>query len=346
MSALLHTAQQFADVISEITPLGNGLINDTYRVVAKTGCFVLQRINHQVFAYPEQIMANLQILNQHVQQKTSADIQLQIPAILTTHTGKVLYQDEQQAYWRALTFIADSESVEAIRTLADAEQIGFALGHFHYLLSDLSAELLYDTLPDFHIAPAYLHHYQRIAQQSMLRPDAYCRDFITQFQGFVDDLETAKHQGLLALRVTHGDPKINNFLFDTQSSRIISLIDLDTVKPGLVHYDIGDCLRSCCHDTDNDSFNLDIAAAILKNYLAQAGQFFSDYDYYFLYPAIRLIPFELGLRFYSDYLDGNRYFKVTDSQQNLQRAIAQFRLCTSIMAQEAAIQSLIKQAKT
>jgi Ser/Thr protein kinase RdoA (MazF antagonist) len=344
MSALRYTAQQFAHGVDEITSLGNGLINDTYRVRAASCSFVLQRINRQVFAHPEQIMANLLVLNQHVRQKAQTDIKLQVPSILSTLSGNVLYQDDRQDYWRALSFIEHSESLEAIRTLADAEQIGFALGHFHYLLSDLSPGLLQDTLPGFHIAPDYLAQYLRVSQHTVIKPDAYCVNFIAKFQSITNDLESAKQQGLLALRVTHGDPKINNFLFDTNTPRIISLIDLDTVKPGLVHYDIGDCLRSCCHDVDTNAFNLEIAAAILKNYLAEVTRFFSAYDYQYLYPAIRLIPFELGLRFYTDYLDGNRYFKVVDAGQNLSRAIAQFRLCASIMAQESAVQSVILQA--
>jgi len=158
-------------------------------------------------------------------------------------------------------------------------------------------------------------------------------------------LEQAKQHGLLPLRVIHGDPKLNNFLFAKHSGRVVSLIDLDTVKPGLVHYDIGDCLRSCCHVEGSDTFDPAICAAILKGYLAEAGKFFSVYDYDYLYDAIRLIPFELGLRFYTDYLEGNRYFKVTEPLQNLHRATGQFRLCASILAQESVIKSLIGQLK-
>jgi len=345
MSDLLHTARQFASDISEITPLGNGLINDTYRVTTKALPFVLQRINHHVFPRPEQIMSNLAVIAQHVRNKASTDVKLQVPSILPCNNGATLYQDDNQDYWRALTFIERSESIETIRTMADAEQIGFALGHFHYLLSDVNPTLLQDTLPGFHIAPEYLSNYRRIVAKTAVKSDSYCASFIEQFQALTDDLETAKQQGLLHLRVIHGDPKINNFLFDQSTQNIISLIDLDTVKPGLVHYDIGDCLRSCCHNLDNHSFDLDIADAILKNYLAETRQFFSDYDYQFLYPAIRLIPFELGIRFYADYLDGNGYFKVTEPDQNLHRAIDQFRLCANIMANESAIKKLITQSK-
>jgi len=178
-----------------------------------------------------------------------------------------------------------------------------------------------------------------------MRQDPFCAEFIARFQSIADDLEAAVQQGLLTLRVIHGDPKLNNFLFDKHSKRIVSLIDLDTVKPGLVHYDIGDCVRSCCHISEPALFDLDVCAALLKSYLNEAGAFFTEHDYHYLYLAIRLIPFELGLRFYTDYLQGNQYFKVTEPEQNLRRAIGQFRLCENIMAQEPAIKNLISQLK-
>ncbi|MDP1774481.1 MAG: aminoglycoside phosphotransferase family protein [Methylobacter sp.] len=346
MNTLFAIAQQFANAVTGITPLGNGLINDTYLVTTPSSPFVLQRINRTVFPEPEQIMANLATLNQHIAQKTAASVKLQIPEILKTTANASLYQDQIGDCWRALSFIADTESIEAIGTIGDAEQAGFALGHFHRLISDLDPSLLHDTLPGFHITPGYLKRYHQVLQQSDHPEDHYCADFIARFQSIADDLEAARQQGLLSLRVIHGDPKLNNFLFDKHTHKILSIIDLDTVKPGLVHYDIGDCLRSCCSTSDPVGFDLDICAALLKSYLSEAGAFFSEHDYHYLYPAIRLIPFELGIRFYTDYLEGNRYFKVTEPEQNLRRAVSQFRLCESIMAQEQTIKGLISQLQS
>ncbi|TAK64133.1 aminoglycoside phosphotransferase family protein [Methylobacter sp.] len=341
MNTLFPIANQFSDAVTEIMPLGNGLINDTYLVATQSSPFVLQRINRTVFPAPEQIMANLALLNRHIAQKFSASVKLQIPEILKTTDKASLYRDGNSDCWRALSFIADTESIESVGAIGDAEQVGFALGHFHRLLSDLNPLLLHDTLPGFHITPQYLEHYRQVRQQPAKPEDRYCAEFIARFQHIADGLEAAKQQGLLLLRVIHGDPKLNNFLFDRHSNKIVSIIDLDTVKPGLVHYDIGDCLRSCCYISESGGFDLDICAALLKSYLAEAGAFFTEHDYYYLYLAIRLIPFELGIRFYTDYLEGNRYFKVTEPEQNLQRAISQFRLCESIMAQEPAIKDLI-----
>jgi Ser/Thr protein kinase RdoA (MazF antagonist) len=350
MPTILDCAAQFNPAVTHASPLGNGLINDSYLVSTKTASFVLQRINSQVFPEPELIMENLQTLKDHLEKKISSQIHLQIPDILPTLGGDLAFKDEKGDFWRALTYIANTESIESINSKGDAEQAGFALGHFHRLLSDLNPQTLHDTLPGFHITPGYLSHYQEITAKTptgKASPESqFCADFISRFQFQATSLEAAKQKGLLPLRVIHGDPKLNNFLFDKQSRKIVSIIDLDTVKPGLVHYDIGDCLRSCCHNTVTDTFDIDICTTLLTSYLAEAGAFFSQADYHYLYPAIELIPFELGLRFYTDYLEGNRYFKVSEPEQNLFRACAQFRLCESITAQKKSIEDLIEKLKS
>ena len=154
-------------------------------------------------------------------------------------------------------------------------------------------------------------------------------------------LEQAKNNGQLSLRVIHGDPKLNNMLFSNHTGEVISLIDLDTVKPGLIQYDIGDCLRSCCQRADSFDFDLDICAVILKAYIRETRSFLLTQDYQYLFPAIQLLAFELGLRFFTDYLEGNRYFKVCEPEQNLHKAISQFQLMQSIQRQEKQIRKLI-----
>jgi Ser/Thr protein kinase RdoA (MazF antagonist) len=336
-------AQQFSKSILSIEPLGNGYINDTYLVATDSKPFVLQKINKHVFPRPEQITTNLLLLNKHISQINIQQIALTIPHLLVTENGNYFFCDAQDDYWRALSYIDNTESLENISNLEQAGQVGLALAQFHRLTHGLDATKLHDTLPGFHITPGYLQHYQHVKSRSTVTEDPYCKDFILDYQHIVDDLETAKAQGLLVEQIIHGDPKLNNFLFDKDTNCIISLIDLDTVKPGLIHYDIGDCLRSCCHNTETDEFDLGTSKILLTNYLNEMGGLFSGYDFQFLYPAIRLIPFELGLRFYTDYLDGNRYFKVNDTSENLRRATAQFRLCSSVMAQEIGIISIIEQ---
>ena len=184
------------------------------------------------------------------------------------------------------------------------------------------------------------------------REEQDCQNFIAARSGSVSVLEDAKARGELQLRPIHGDPKVNNLMMDSDSGNAIALVDLDTVKPGLIHYDIGDCLRSGCNslgeettDVDQVSFNLERCAAILEGYLSAARGFMVDADFRYLFDAIRLIPFELGLRFFSDHLDGNRYFKVHHQRHNLQRARVQFQLCASVEAQEREIRELIEQLR-
>lgn len=340
-------ARQFTDdqAIIDIAHLGKGLINDTYLVTGASTKFVLQRISSHVFPQPEQIMSNLQQLVQHIRQKPAASVRLQIPAIRFSRTKALFYKDLSQQYWRALELIHPAESREQLSRQSEAEQVGFALAHFHRLCSDLPVTALHDTLPGFHITPNYFQDYQNLIQQPSDKKDKaesrYCRAFIESFRDKLGALENARRQGLLSDRVIHGDPKLNNFLFRPGLDQIISLIDLDTVKPGLVHYDIGDCLRSCCHIPDGNRFNLSYCRTVLTSYLLEAGDFFTSADYDYLYPAILLIPFELGLRFFSDYLAGNRYFKTNEPEQNLRRAVAQFKLCESIAGQSALIEEMI-----
>jgi Ser/Thr protein kinase RdoA (MazF antagonist) len=150
----------------------------------------------------------------------------------------------------------------------------------------------------------------------------------------------------------HGDPKVNNIMFDRQTGLAVSVIDLDTTKPGLIHYDIGDCLRSGCNTLGEETqdwqavtFNLDFCRAILEGYLPPCRHFLGDADYDYLFDAMRLIAFELGLRFFTDYLNGDRYFKVKYPEHNLIRALVQFQLTTSIEQQEREISQIIATIK-
>jgi Ser/Thr protein kinase RdoA (MazF antagonist) len=162
-------------------------------------------------------------------------------------------------------------------------------------------------------------------------------------------LERAKAAGLLLPRPIHGDPKVNNVMLDSTTGQAVALVDLDTVKPGLIHYDIGDCLRSCCNPAGEETldlgavrFDLDLCRDVLGGYLSAASGFLTAADYDHLYAAIRLISFELGLRFFTDHLAGDVYFRVDHPGHNLQRALVQFRLTESIEAQEGQIGGLIE----
>jgi Ser/Thr protein kinase RdoA (MazF antagonist) len=226
---------------------------------------------------------------------------------------------------------------------------------FHNLISDLSPEKLADTLEGFHITPRYLQQYEEVLAKTSVSKSAevnYCLQFVSDRTTFAHILEDAKATGKLPLRLMHGDPKINNVMFDIDTDKAVSVIDLDTVKPGLVHYDIGDCLRSGCNPAGEETqqwetvyFEPELCQSILQGYLGVAKEFLTENDYTYIYDAIRLITFELGLRFFADYLAGNVYFKVKHPEHNLSRALVQFALTKSIEAQEATIRKIIQEMK-
>jgi Ser/Thr protein kinase RdoA (MazF antagonist) len=319
---------------------GAGLINSTYLVTTDHGRFILQRLNRHVFEQPQKVTANLRVLCDHASQRGGM---LQVPRLLRSRSGGDEYCDVDGEYWRALSYIDRTRCLQRIDNLQQAQQVGLALGRFHGLFADLDPAALADTLPGFHIAPRYLQQYDhachvwRGAPTSLL---SECMAFIATRRDRIDVLEAAKDAGLLPLRVMHGDPKLNNFLFANDRDEVVSLIDLDTVKPGLLHYDIGDCLRSACNCSGEDApasnvvFDIAIARAILEGYGREGERILGSAEKDYLYPAIWLIPLELGLRFLSDYLEGNRYFRCSDPAQNLRRACIQFALVRSIESQE------------
>ncbi len=319
--------------------------------------FILQRINQRVFRRPELIMENLRVLSGHVSKRLSnnpiASRRWEMPSVLPTADSKDYWIDPGGFFWRAISFIEDSESLETVTGHGQAAEAGFAVGLFHSLVSDLPAERLNDTLAGFHMTPIYLQRYQAIMESSSDRvsPDAgYCMDFINRRKEFAHVLESAKADGRLPLRVIHGDPKVSNIMIDTVTRLAVSIVDLDTVKPGLILYDIGDSLRSCCNPHGEDPrleevhFEPELCRALLKGYFSAAENFLSEHEREFIYDSVRLIAFELGMRFFTDYLEGDVYFKVTDRRQNLRRALVQFRLTESIESQAKSLRSIIKES--
>ncbi|MGF1990678.1 MAG: phosphotransferase enzyme family protein [Nostoc sp. ZfuVER08] len=357
---LVAIANQFARLgkVTATKAFGSGNINDTFLVTLDSSeqqHFVLQRINTQVFRQPKLIMQNMCIFTEHVRQKlqfTPLNRRWEVPQVLLTKNEEDHWRDVDGSFWRAISFIEDSQSFDTMHDRSHAQEIGYALGMFHNLISDLPPEKLADTLQGFHITPLYLQQYnQALATTKVPKtPEVnYCLEFVSDRQTFAHILENAKTQGILPLRLMHGDPKINNVMFDTATQQAVSVIDLDTVKPGLVHYDIGDCLRSGCNPVGEETqnfqsvyFDTDLCQRILAGYLSVAKAFLTANDYAYIYDAIRLITFELGLRFFTDYLAGNVYFKVKYPEHNLARAMVQFKLTESIESQETQIRKIIE----
>lgn len=357
---LVAIADRFAQSgkVTGVQAFGSGNINDTFLVTLDSSgkqYFILQRINTQVFGQPQLIMQNMRTFTEHVHQRlqrTPLPRRWEVPRVLLTKDAQDHFRDADKSFWRAISFIEGSQSFDTMHNTEQAKEIGYALGMFHNLISDLPPEKLADTLEGFHITPLYLQHYDEVLAKTSPRqsPDVnYCLQFVSDRKVWAHILENALATGNLPLRLMHGDPKINNIMFDTATQQAVSVVDLDTVKPGLVHYDIGDCLRSGCNPAGEETeqyssvyFDTDLCQGILQGYLSVAKAFLTENDYTYMYDAIRLIAFELGLRFFADYLAGNVYFKVKHPEHNLARALVQFKLTESIESQETKIRSIIQ----
>ena len=349
--------------ITAIRSLGSGNVNDTFLVTHQghrpsgpAGSFVLQRLNTRVFERPELVMRNLVALGDHVQRRLASPPEelrgrrWEVPQVVRCQQeGHWVEQDGE--FWRSITYIGAATTTDVILNRDHAREVGYGLGMFHSLISDLPTEDLADTLENFHVTPAYLKRYDSVIKSRCTRDDAVdsaCA-FIEARRDGIDVLEAALQRGDLKQRPIHGDPKINNVMIDDASGHAVGLIDLDTVKPGLVHYDIGDCLRSCCNKAGEETddlntvvFDLELCEAILDGYLSVARQFLSDWDLHYLPDCIRLIPLELGLRFLTDHLEGDLYFRTDHHGHNLQRAAVQFRLTESVELQLPQIKAMVR----
>lgn len=350
-----------------LQPFGNGNINDTFLAIYRNTFtetqVILQRVNRNVFPKPEIIMANMHEITKHCHEKLEADAKSgtddrvwQMPRIIKTKDAKDYVTDENGDVWRVITRIMSAHAFDVAQGPEHAMECGSALGHFHYLISDLDPTTVKDPLPGFHITSDYLAKYDATLKtkqaKALLGASMEAKrlaKFIAERRKLALCLEKAEKKGELKKRMFHGDPKVNNIMIDDVTGKGTAMIDLDTVSPGLIHIDFGDALRSICNPAGEEETNLtkvvfdeDLATAFCKGYMKEAGTFMTDADREYLFDSIRLLPFELGLRFFQDYLAGNVYFKTTQPEQNLNRARVQFRLCESIEARERSIRGVLK----
>ena len=364
-AALIAQKFDVAGRLVTVEPTGEGNVNDTYLAIFRTVFdeqrIILQRINKRVFAKPEYIMQNMRLLTEHVHRRLEEEIHLsdriwQLPRVIPAKDGLDYVLDSDGEYWRAISLIASAHSYQQIQSLEHAYEAGFVLGQFQRLISDLNVESLYDTLEGFHITPRYLDKLDTALKtpEGKARLNASteaqrCNRFVKARREWCAILENARQAGELQLRPIHGDPKISNIMIDDATGKGTCIVDLDTVKPGLIHYDFGDCLRSCCNPAGEEAtdlrmvvFDTELCEVIVKGYMVHARSFLTEADRNYLFDAIRLIAFELGLRFFADYVAGDIYFKTRYDGQNLNRARVQFKLAESIETREKQIRSILE----
>ncbi len=344
---------------TKAVPFGSGLINDTYLCTfAGQGAlrkYILQLMNTAVFSRPDLVMENVELVTAHIAGRLRAegeDPDGTVPALMHTRDGATYYRDAAGAAWRMFHFIESGTVFDQVQDGKHAYAIGKGLGRFQRLLADLDPGKLHDTLPGFHHTPRCLAEYDAAVRSDPRgRAGAIAAEagFVSRRRDLAPLLLDRLQSGAIPLRVVHNDPKVNNVMVRKDTGEALCMIDLDTVKPGIVHFDFGDCVRSATNRAGEDAatpaaavIDLGLYEAIAAGYLSEAGAFLTAAERALLPQATAVITFELGIRFLTDYLQGDRYFKIAYPAHNLHRARVQFHLLESIEAAAEQMRSCIE----
>lgn len=338
--------------IGTIVPYNRGHVNDTFIVECHQnghkGQYTLQRINHSIFKNPPDLMHNIIRVTEHIRKKLQNDgmeeLTRHVLTVVPTHYGEGCWQDSSGSYWRMYQYIDRVESCDYLDSPDQAYQAARAFGRFQRYLADLPEPKLYETIEDFHNTPKRLGDFMEILDRDphnracLAKPEIR---FVTRYAPLCDGLLKLVKQGLIPLRVTHNDTKINNVLFDRETHEAVCVIDLDTVMPGLSLYDFGDMVRTAtCQaaedERDLSKIQMDITffEQIALGYARETADFLTNAEKRHLVFAGKLITLEQMIRFLGDYLNGDVYYKIHRPQHNLDRARTQMKLIQSILEQE------------
>ncbi len=337
-----------------IEPYGNGHINDTY-LTGSSPRYILQRINTKVFKNPDEVMENILNVTEHVRKKIIAaggDPDRETLRVIQTKTGENYYRADDGDCYRMYNFIEDSVSYDVTETPEQLFEAGCAFGRFQNMLSDFPAEKLFETIPDFHDTRKRFETLKkaiaedRMGRCSSVKPEI---DFALSFEKEVGIVVDALKDGSIPCRVTHNDTKLNNVMFDIESGKAICVIDLDTVMPGSLLYDYGDALRfgaSTGAEDETDlsviEFSLEYFEAFTKGFLGEVGSVLTKKERELLAFSAKLITYEIGIRFLTDYLEGDTYFKIHREHHNLDRCRTQFKLVADIEKKTEQMKKIIE----
>ena len=334
-------------------PYGSGHINDTYCAVfdqaGTTTRYILQRINHNIFRQPVSLMENIQRVTSHLAGKISGefDFSRRVLTLVPARDGLVYHRDQDGNYWRTYLFIERALTYDAVESPRQAFEAAKAYGRFQKLLADLPGPRLHDTIPDFHNTAKRFADFEAALARDVLNRAKFAKREI-DFARIRESITTILGGVNLPERVTHNDTKFNNVMLDVSTGEGVCVIDLDTVMTGLVPYDFGDMVRTTTSPAKEDERDLSrvrmqfpMFEALARGYLTTAD-FLTKAEKQHLAIAGKLITFEIGLRFLTDYLAGDVYFKIHREGHNLDRCRTQFKLVESIEEQEESMNELIE----
>ena len=334
----------------------NGHINRTYFLTCENGKrYVMQMVNTDIFKKPDEVMENIVGVTEHIRRGYEAkgiDSDRRALRVIWTKSGKWGYVDERGVYWRMYDFVEDSDCYMQVESAEMFEKVGFAFGQFQRQLADFDASKLHESIPNFHNTEwRYANLEKAIAEnksgRAHLIPDeikfALDRKEITSF------INKSIADGSLALRVTHNDTKLNNIMIDDKTDKGVCVIDLDTVMPGSVLADFGDSIRFGASSAAEDETDLSKVYCRLDMFEAYAKGFIEGLEGSLSESEIRALPmgaliltYETGIRFLSDYLDGDVYFRVAHPNHNLDRARNQFKLVADMEAKMDEMKAIVE----
>jgi len=325
------------------TPWGSGLINDSYAVLTtgRTGRsrYLLQRLNHEVFPDPVALMENIRRVTEHLGAGAAPRRAL---SLIPTRTGEIFHRDASGHTWRAFPFIERTRTWNVVPNATVARAGARTFGLFQRQLDDLPGPRLTEILPGFHHTPTRFAEFTAALRENSVGRAREVRtevNFALDREEITGVLEAARAAGKMPERVTHNDTKINNVLFDKQTGEGICVIDLDTVMPGLALYDFGDLVRTSVSPVAQDErdlerviFRPEIYEALVEGYTQAMGDLLTETEHELLFISGKLITFEIGLRFLTDFLRGDTYFRTSRERQNLDRARVQFEVVKKLEA--------------
>ncbi len=338
---------QVGGAIENVVWHGNGHIHESYKVQYRDSnanrSILLQRLNTQIFRDPVTMMRNIQRVTAHLHLRLGdkPDFERRVLQVISARNGNPCYVDQEERYWRAYEFIEGTHSFENVTSGEQAFHAAKAFGTFEALLSDLPSTRLRETISHFHDTPRRFTEFEQVLEIDPIGRAKEAREAIA-FAKSRKTLAPAFANANLPIRITHNDAKLNNVLLDDATGEGICVIDLDTVMPGLVVHDFGDMVRTMTSSAAEDErevskvqIDMELYDAVLRGYLSSTRSFLTKPEHESLITGAKVIVFEQGLRFLSDFLAGDPYYKMSRSGHNLDRCRTQFKLLESIEKKES-----------
>ncbi|MDO1445426.1 aminoglycoside phosphotransferase family protein [Rhodocytophaga aerolata] len=344
--------------VASVKAHGTGHIHDTFHVVNSTPQqpdYLLQRINHHVFKNIAGLTENIQLVTTHLRKKLEkipgAAPSQEVLTLIPTKTGQGYYQDESGHYWRIFLFLPGTRSYDVVENAQQAYEGGRGFGKFLALLSDLDATLVHETIPHFHDVESRLSLFNKAISRNPKDRVKEVAAEISFVQERIQKMCTILHmgqRGVLPLRITHNDTKFNNVLLNA-NDQAQCVIDLDTVMPGYAAYDFGDAIRTIVNTAPEDeedlskiAVNMSLFEGFTRGFLSETRPILTANEVDSLAMGALLLPFIMGLRFLTDYIDGDTYYKIHYPEHNIIRARAQFSLVAKLEEQYPLMQQLIQ----